>query len=131
MATGDNLRQKVGIIPAAQAAGTVNGPAIDRSNARDCVVMVSTGAVTGAPSTQTVAAKIQDSDDGSTGWNDLAGGAVPNITIANGQAELDYGLLQAKKFIRVVSTVSFTGGTAPTIQVAAAVALGDSVFLPA
>ena len=78
---GELIALDVGIFPSPQVASTVNGPAIPRPGA--FVILAVTGAVTGAPSSFTVSMKVQDSDDGTTGWADLAGGALTVLTAIN------------------------------------------------
>lgn len=125
---GHQIGTAIGILPSPQVAGTVNGPAVARS--RSLTVIALTGAVTGAPSSFTVSMKLQDSDDGTSGWADLTGGALPVLSAINTLAELNLGLT-AKAFVRVVSVVAFVAGTVPTVQVAAIVVTGGHTSLPA
>lgn len=120
-----------GIAPAAAAAGVTNGPAIDRLGFQSGVLLVDAGAVTGAPSAQTLDAKIQDSADGAAGWTDVPGLAIQQITAPDIQRELSLDLTGTRRFIRVVQTVAFTGGTTPTLLASAAVVLGGAVNKPA
>ncbi len=129
---GEHVAAKVAIRPVAQAAATVNGLAIARGDAPSCVLLHATGSETGAPSARTVASKLQDSSDGSTGWVDIPGAAVGDLTAINTEARAAISLLgSTKDFIRVVTTVSFTGGTAPTIVIAATLVLGGQRTRPA
>jgi hypothetical protein len=127
VAVGELIGTPTGIIPAAQLAGTVNGPAIARPGSMTVVAL--TGAVTGSPSSFTVSMKVQESDDGTAGWTDVAGGALSVITAINERAELNLGPAP-KAFIRVVSVVAFVAGTAPAIQVAAIVVTGGHRVFP-
>ncbi len=121
--------------PAAASAGTRNGSAIDRSVAggvtyQSATLHAASGAVTGSPTTQTLDAKLQDSADGSTGWADITGAAITQITAANAEAEVDVDLSGAKRYIRVVEVVAFTGGTTPTLGAQETVVLGGADRLP-
>lgn len=127
-----------GVAPAARTAGTVNGTAIDVRDFESAVLMVQTGAITGAPTSQTVDSKLQKSDDGSTGWTDLvpstpypgsATAAIPQITAANAEKHVDVNLAGVN-YVREVSTVAFVAGTAPTIVVASALVLGGAKKAP-
>lgn len=128
---GALVKSVKGINPAASAAATINGPAIDRSYFHSAVLHHACGAATGGPSARTVDSKLQDSADGSTGWTDIPGAVAAQLTADNTDAEKDVSLEGAKKFIRVVTTIAFTGGTTPTIPVSATVTLGGAVTVPA
>jgi hypothetical protein len=130
---GVMFKPVIGTVPAAPVAGTRNGSAINRRQsgaiAQGCTLFASSGAVTGGPATQTLDAKIQDSADGSTAWADYIPpdqttvGAITQITAVNSSADVDINLSGAKAFIRVVETLAFTGGAAPTMGVETAVIL--------
>lgn len=125
---GSELDVKVGTVPAAVAAGTRNGAAINRftaaGRANSCVLFANSGAETGSPSARTLDAKLQDSADGSTGWADIAGASITQITAASSSTRKNVSLASAKQYIRAVETVAFTGGTAPTLGASSAVVLG-------
>jgi hypothetical protein len=133
---GAVLRIVKGINPANAAAGTTNGAAIDRAGvggknfSLSCVLKGSRGAVTGAPSVHTVDQKLQDSPDGSAGWVDIAGAAIAQLVADNTEAQVDVDLSGAKRFIRVVNVVAFTGGTSPAVPVASEVILGPPMEMP-
>jgi hypothetical protein len=124
---GHQVGTAVGILPSPQVAATVNGPAIARPGS--FTVFAMSGATTGTPTSFTVSMKVQDSDDGTSGWADVTNGALAVITTINTSAELNIGTLP-KAFLRVVSVVAFVGGTAPTVQVAAMVITGGSSVYP-
>jgi hypothetical protein len=123
---GAYVRARKAINPTNSVAATINGPAIDRRGFLSCVLHHACGAATGAPTSRTVDAKLQESADGSTGWTDIAGASATQLTADNSEAEKDVDLSGAKSFIRVVETVAFVGGTAPAIPVAATLTLGGS-----
>lgn len=123
-------------IPVTNAsAGAINGAAIDRQGFLSCELWHAAGAATGTPTSRTVDAKLQDSADGSTGWADYnpdgaGSGAAAQLTANDTEARKAVNLASAKRWIRVVETVAFVGGTSPAIPVAAAVVLGGADALP-
>lgn len=133
---GSELKVATGNVPVAASAGTRNGAAIDRQGFLSCVLVAVSGAVSGSPSAQTLDAKLQDSADGSTGWADYVpagagSGAITQITAANTLARKNIDLSKAKRHIRVVEVVGFTGGTSPTLGAQEVVVLGGADVLPA
>jgi hypothetical protein len=133
---GAYLKVVKGINPANAAAGAINGAAIDRAGVgganyfQSSVLKLSRGAVAGAPSAHTADGKLQDSADGSAGWADIAGAAVAQLAADNTESQVNVDLTGVKRFIRSVVTVAFTGGTTPTLPVAAEVVLGPAMELP-
>ncbi len=124
------------------AAAPVNGTGIDREGHQSCLLVAQAGAATGSPTGQTHDAKIQDSAA-------VAGTYVDYVTPQGGQvgtpsdAEIvqqtaddvisvkEVDLSGAKRFIRVVSTVTLTAGTSPTWPVSTALILGPKDEVPA
>ncbi len=127
---GALIKAVPGVAPAAQSAGAVNGAAIDRLGYLSCVLAVITGAVTGTPSAQSSTCQIEHSDDGLSNWGALTGAQVA-VTGANSIGQVDVDLSGAKRYIRVVNTTAFTGGTTPTLASGATVVLGGADKLPA
>lgn len=134
---GSQITAKAGLAPISLSAGTSNGDAIDRSGMLSCKLICSVGAATGGPDPQSVDCKLQDSADGSTGWADYTNpttettAAVTQITADDTLEELNVNLSSAKKFIRTVTVVAFTGGSTPAIIVAPSVVLGGASVEPA
>lgn len=100
------------------------------------VVCVNTGACTGTPDAQSTTFKVQHGtkSDGSdmadvpaTAYIDSNGSsaAVPAIVADNSAANISVNLEGLGRYIRVVATLAFTGGTTPKQFVAASAALGD------
>lgn len=134
---GAFISPQKGTVPQDVAAGVRNGAAIDRSGFGSCVLVGETGAVTGAPTGQTLDAKVQDSADGATGWADYvppggvaADGAIAQITAVNTQAKKNIDLSGAKKFIRTVEVTTLTAGTTPKIGARTSLILGGPVEHP-
>ena len=114
----------------ASGAGAVNGAAIDRQDFHSCVLLATTGAASGGPTTQTLDAKIQDSADGSTGWADVTGAATTQLTADNTETSIDFDLHATRRYIRVVQTIAFTGGASPAWPCATVLVLGGDRILP-
>lgn len=119
-------------IPPTNDDGTaaINGAAIDRLGFQSAVLQVANGVATGAPTSYTIDAKLQESADGSTGWTDISGAAITQITADNSDEYVDVNLAGAKRYIRVVATTAFVGGTSPTVPVAATVVLDGAAEKP-
>lgn len=120
-----------GAAPAAVTAGTRNSAAIDRLGFDSCVLAAQTGAASGSPSALTLAAKIQESADGATGWADITDAAIEPLTAENSVARVNVRLPAAKRYLRVVETVGFTGGSSPTIGASSTIVLCGPDEIPA
>lgn len=128
----------VSVAPQSSGAATVNGTAIDRAlhgDAACCVLFTAVGDVTGAPTTTSVVSKIQDSADSAT-WADyepdgsnVATGAT--LTAANTSDGTGVDLSSARRYVRAVTTVAFTGGTSPAALIAASLILAGEDRLAA
>lgn len=137
---GAEIKLVTGIAPAANAAGTVTGAngttGVDRLGANFAVVEVQTGAVTGAPTTQTLDVKIQHSDAIGSGFVDyvpgaVGSGAVAQLTAVQTRKRKTIDLRGAKRYVRLSSTTAFTGGTSPTLFSVSTLILGGFDVLPA
>lgn len=127
----ENVKVVTSIAPITQVAGAVNGVAIDTEGFGDGVCIISVGAATGTPTTQTVAGKLQESDDGSTGWGDITGAAITAITTNSKTAEIRIDRRKraaSKRYIRAVVTPGFTGGSTPALPIAATIVLGNPTY---
>lgn len=93
-------------VPAVRTT-TVTGPAVDVLHYEGpMLVSQDVGAISGTPS---LAGKIQDSDDGTTGWADVPGATFAAVTAANNLQGLALQAGQVRRYIRYVGTIS--GGT--------------------
>lgn len=133
---GPEVKNQIGTVPAASAAGAVNGTGVDRRGFNFAILEAQTGAVTGSPTAQTLDAKIQHSDAVAGTYSDfdpgVAGsGAVAQITAVNSRKRKQIDLRGAKAFVRVVTTVGFTAGTAPTLANCVTLQLAGADVLPA
>ncbi len=117
-----------GVRPQNASAGTINGAVLDRmahNMPLSCVLHQNLGAIGGAPTTTSVITKLQDSADNTT-FADYAPAnqnsvvqACAALTATNTDNTANINLSSARRYIRAVTTVAFTGGTSPTALVAA------------
>ena len=112
------------VAPAVRTNGTVNGTAVNLGayGAESAIVAINAGTITDGSH----AVSIQDSDDGSTGWANVAAGRLtatpPTLTSADSNTLVEIGVTPAKAFLRVVivTTGATTGGAT-----SASVVVGD------
>jgi len=125
-----------GILPVITVGnGAVNGVALNRTGYLSAAVVYTAGICPSIPTGFTAALKIQDSPDGSTGWADFVTiatlGTAADLSAASTTQYFDVNIRGAKKYIRVVQTLAFTGGTSPSQLAAIALVLGDKNIEPA
>lgn len=93
-----------------------NGSSVDCDGVEGPVSLaVLTGAATGSPTSFTVTAKLQESDDGST-WADIATQTTLVMTAGSSVGKLRG--IRTKRYVRSVLTPAFVGGTSPTVPCA-------------
>lgn len=107
----------------------INGIGIDRLAYLGAVFAVEVGATSGTPTSFTVDAKVQESDDNST-YADVAGAAMTQITAINSHGEINVSLAGLKRYVRLYLDAGFTGGTAPKVLMAATCVLGQPKSAP-
>lgn len=132
------IAPETSIVPQA-ATASVNGTSHDRGNHSmplSCALYTTLGAVTGSPTSFTVQSKVQDSADGTTfadykpdGVNTAQDAAA--LTAASTAQWTAVDLTNARRYVRAVSTISFTGGTSPSIEIATVVIFGGENTLAA
>jgi hypothetical protein len=94
------------------ATATVTGSAGDMVNGDGpCVAIQQVGAVSGT--SPTLAGKIQESPDGSTGWADIANAAFAAVTATGNYQAVTFERTQ--RYLRYVGTI---GGTSPSFALA-------------
>ncbi len=120
----------------AAASFSLTGLTFDRTagDFQSFLAGVFLGAATGSPSAVSVTAKLQDSADGST-WADVVADDVnPTVQVAvtavNTQGFFAIDASRLKRYVRLVFTVAFTGGSSPTILMDAKFMAGGSVSIP-
>lgn len=118
-----NISARSALVPAVQSA-SVNGTAVDLKDVTAAAFVVNTGAIVSAGD---FSAKLQDSDDGSTGWTDVDSAQVDSNAPATLEADSAYrlGYRGFKQFARLVLTKA--GGTSIA---AGAVAILDPLDRP-
>ena len=92
---------------------TATGSAVDIHNFDGRYGIILTSSV-GTGTTPTLDVKVQDSDDGSTGWADVSGATFTQITDAADSTEfITIDTDATKAYIRIVGTI---GGTTPSFS---------------
>lgn len=137
---GEQVVFEQGVSPTTATAGTYNGASIDRlahGGALSCLLHQSVGAVAGSPTAISVQTTLQHSADNTTFTNYINGAGVtqqtPAVTSTTGAQDtsVSVDLNGANRYIRPVTVVTFTGGTAPTVAVASDEVLAGERELPA
>lgn len=103
--------------PDAWATGADNSAAIDVSEFRQISVHTRVGTL---GSSSTIDTKVQDSLDGSTGWTDIAGAAITQITAADTSGRIRVKAEQLRdgaKFIRIVQEVLVATSDVTTVVI--------------
>lgn len=110
------------------ATTTVNGSSVDTLGYNSAAVILEVGAVSGTSPTLDV--KIQESDNGSTGWADVSGATFTQVTASNNSQILRVEGLgtSRKRYLRSVATIA---GTSPSFTLAVEVLLGRAYSEPA
>ena len=132
--TGAMIKTEVALAPVSTTAATVNGIGIDMKGFRSCVFTGISGIETGSPTAYSIAWKVQESTDNIT-FSDISGATATetgDISTGYGDSEIDIELEQditdyTYRYLRLVATVSFTGGVAPAITIAGTVSKGEAV----
>lgn len=135
----DNVAVKKSIAPESDAGGSaVNGGVVDTIGFNTGMLSFESGAISGSPSATSIAVKLQEGDasDGSDMEDALDNtGTVIGGTVTAENTELlarIEGLgTNRKRYLRVVETTTFTGGTSPAVLVHANILLGRPGELPA
>lgn len=130
-----NLLLNTKVIPAlnpvTEQGAAVKGLAIDRTGSLSGIVSVGVGAVSGTPTSFSVAGKLQHSDTTTDGdFADVTGYTLTALTAINTNTFKGFNLNGLKKYIRVVITPTFVDGTTPKIYITSSVALGDAIAEP-
>lgn len=119
-----NIRAVQALASASRSAA-IAGPAIDLLGVGRMAVLVNTGAITGDGD---FGATLQESDDGSTGWDDVAAAQMQSDAPETLEATSAYrmGYLGFKRFVRL----SLTKADGTSIQVGAVAVLTDLAERP-
>jgi len=129
----DNIRNATSVAPQSFTGSTpATGLSVDTLGYDNAKVHVYGAQASGSPTAASLVAKVQESADGSTNWADALDntGTVIGFTVsalqtaaAPGAARIEGLGLNRKRYLRVVVTPAFTGGTSPAI-----LAYGEIVF---
>lgn len=123
---------QVGPIAAISSNGATNGATIDKQalseDFEEALFVFQTGAASGSPSAVSVVAKIQESDNGSD-WDDVTDtevveAATKTIAAASTISSLAVRLRPLARYVRMVLTVTLTGGESPTLFIYGLALLG-------
>ena len=96
--------------PTAARTATGQGSAVDiRDVEGDLAVTLDSAAGTGT--TPTLDVKLQDSDDGSTGWADVSGATFTQVAGVAAQQKITVDTNAMKRYVRAAYTI---GGTTPS-----------------
>ena len=114
------------------------GNKVDTIGGDNAAVYASAAAASGTPTTGTLAVKVQESADGSTAWTDAldnTGTAIgftldAHAAAADNIARIEGLNLNRKRYLRVVITPAFTGGSSPAILAFGQIVLGNESPLP-
>ena len=103
------------LLDPAERSASANGSAVDILNYEGQAAAILQSAA-GTGTTPTLDVKLQDSEDGSTGWADVIGAAFAQVTNAAASIQVvKFNASAAKRYIRAVATV---GGTTPSFACA-------------
>jgi hypothetical protein len=144
---GSHIRCVAALVPqalaATAAANTANStPVYNRlpdNYPLSMTLHLRIGAVTGAPTSFNVVAKVQDSADGTT-FADYVPPPIAGtkqtlapqtaLSVVQTEVEVDVDLSGARQYIALNVNPTFVGGTSPTIQAAAVFVLGGPSVEP-
>jgi hypothetical protein len=132
----DNIRVVTSLKPQSfTGSSAVNGASVDTLGYDNAKIHAYAVTTTSNPSAATLAVKLQESADGSTNWADATDntGTVISFTLdahaadAFNAARIEGLNLNRKRYLRLVGTPAFTGGTSPAIVANAELVFGGDV----
>ena len=127
------------VVPTSFSGSTpANGNRVDTLGADNGAVYATGAAASGTPTTGTLTVTVQESADGSTSWTNALDntGTVIGFTLdchaaaADNLARIEGLNLNRKRYLRVVITPAFTGGSSPAILGFGQIILGNESPLP-
>ena len=127
----DDIHQVSSVIPQS-VTGAVNGASVDTAGYDNAKLHVYAAEASGSPSAASLAVTLQESLDGSTNWANaldntgtVIGFTLSGLNAAAGvnAARIEGLNLNRKRYLRIVVTPTFTGGSSPAI-----LAYGEIVF---
>jgi hypothetical protein len=129
----DDIHQVSSIVPQSiSGSSAVDGVSVDTEGYDNAKLHVYSAEASGSPSAAVLAVTLQESADGSTNWSnaldntgEVIGFSLSGLQAAAGvnAARIEGLNLNRKRYLRIVVTPTFTGGTSP-----AALVYGEIVF---
>ncbi len=133
----DNVAVTESIVPQSDTGGgDVNGTIVDTMGFGSAVLSFQAGQVSGTPDSISIAVKLQEGDqaDGSdmADARDHAGNVIGGTTADHSVilARIEGLGLNRKRYLRVVETTTFSGGSSPAVAVHASILLGRAFTEP-
>jgi hypothetical protein len=137
----DNIRNATSVAPQSLSGSTpATGSTVDTLGYDNAKIHAYGAQASGSPTAASVVVKLQESADGSTNWADALDntGTVIGFTLsalqtaaAPGAARIEGLGLNRKRYLRLVATPAFTGGTSPAVLAYAELVFGgDAQQLP-
>lgn len=137
--TGGDILSKGSLRPqVVSGSSAVNGVTIDRKGFQSGVFTILAGAVAGVPTSFSMAIKVQHSDaanfagpaDVTTAENNDTA-VTATLTAINTDAEINVDFRILKRYVRIVLTPTFVGGSSPELLVGGSITLGECYLNPA
>jgi hypothetical protein len=129
----DDIHQVSSIIPqSVSGASAVDGVSVDTEGYDNAKLHVYSAEASGSPSAASLAVTLQESPDGTDTWTNaldntgtVIGFTLTGLQAASGvsAARIEGLNLNRKRYLRIVVTPTFTGGTSPAV-----LAYGEIVF---
>jgi len=135
----DNVSLAQSLIPqSVTGASAVNGTAVDTKGFNTAMLSAYAGLTSSNPSVANMVYKLQESDTSGGTYTDaldntgtVIGGTIAVNAAAGSLVRRIEGLgLNRKRFLRVVITPAFTGGTSPAVLLDGQIVLGRAYQLP-
>jgi hypothetical protein len=133
----DDIHQVSSIVPqSVSGASAVDGVSVDTEGYDNAKLHVYAAEASGSPAAASLAVTLQESPDGTDTWTNALDntGTVIGFTLSGLQAAAGVnaarieGLnLNRKRYLRIVVTPTFTGGTSPAVLVYGEIVFGGGV----
>lgn len=134
----DNI-SVINSIPQTNDSGgsAVNGAAVDTKGYNSAMAHFRNEAASGSPSASSIVWKLQESNSSGSGFGDaldntgtVIGGTLDGTQINDVFARIEGLGTNRKRYLRVVETITFTGGTSPKNLVVGEIVLGRAFTKP-
>lgn len=135
----DDVHNVSSIVPqSVSGSSPVDGVSVDTQGYENAKLHVYAAEATGSPSAATLAVTLQESLDGSTNWSNALDNTntVIGFTLncesagAVNAARIEGLNLNRKRYLRIVVTPAFTGGSSPAILAYGELIFGGAQELP-